>query len=116
MPTSHDFDGTIRRIAAAAITAGDMFSDGTDKVTGLALTTAAVSGTFTAKVIGRVNGVTTSTAAAWTAGQRLSCTTACVFSTDVTGSVVVVAHAAAAATAAATTGDVILCLPESVSP
>ncbi len=110
MATSHDYDGTIRRVApTGGATAGTIIADGTDFVVCLPLTTAVSGLAFTAKVEGRVNGVARNTGAAWTAGQALSFASS-VFSHVVTGAKIV-AHAAAAAAIADTTGDVILCLP-----
>ncbi len=111
MATSHDYDGTIRRIAGSGgVTVNTIFNDTTDKVVGLALATAASGVEFTAKVEGRVNGVAANTAAAWTAGQPLAYANGSGFTHTITGAVIV-AHAAAPRAAATTTGDVILCLP-----
>lgn len=110
MATSHDYEGTITRVApTGGATAGNIIADATDFVVCLAMTTAASGASYIAKVDGRVNGVAKSTGAAWTAGQPLAFASS-VFTHIITGAHVV-AHAAAAATAAATTGDVILNLP-----
>ena len=111
MATSHDYDGTLPRVApSGGVTAGTIYSDSTDKVTYLCMMTATSGSTFTAKVEGRVNGVAANTAAAWTAGQPLAYAAGSGFTHIITGAVIV-AHAAAPRAAAATTGDVILCLP-----
>jgi hypothetical protein len=110
MATSHDYDGTMTRVAPnGGVTAGTVYNDSTDKVTYLCMVTAVSGANFTAKVEGRVNAVAASTGAAWTAGQPLAFASS-VFTHVITGAVIV-AHAAAARAATATTGDVILQLP-----
>jgi hypothetical protein len=113
MATSHDYDGTITRVAAATITAGSIFNDTADSVVGLALTSAASGANFIAKVEGLVKGVAANTGAAWTAGQALAYANGSGF-THLTSGLRVVANAAAARAATATTGDVILRLPGSL--
>ena len=111
MATSHDFDGTLPRVApAGGATAGNIVADATDFVVCLALTTATSGNTYIAKVQGRVNGVARLTGAAWTAGQPLAWASSKL--THVITGAHVIGHAAAAAASGDTTGDVILCLPQ----
>jgi hypothetical protein len=111
MSTSHDYDGTLTRVApAGGVTAGTIYADSTDKVVYLAMLTAISGANFTAKVEGLVKSVAANTASAWTAGQPLAYATGSGFTHIITGGVIV-AHAAAPRAIAVTTGDVILCLP-----
>lgn len=115
MPTSHDFDGAITRVApAGAVVAGSVYKDGTDNVVYMALTSAASGVTFQAKVIGLVKAIRKTSGTAWTAGQRLA-NDGTAF-THVISGVVQVANAYVAALSADIAGDVILCLPTPVSP
>lgn len=112
MATSHDYDGTIRRVApTGGATAGNIVNDTTDFVCALALTTATSGNSYTAKVEGLVKSVAKVSGAAWTAGQALAYSSGSSAFTHVITGAHVVAHAAAAAASADTTGDVILCLP-----
>jgi hypothetical protein len=113
MATSHDFGGTIIRVApTGGAVVGTIIGDTSDYVVCLPLTAAASGANFVAKVEGLVKGVSRATGAAWTAGQALAFVSS-LFS-HLTSGQRVIAHAYAAAASADTTGDVILCLPTSL--
>jgi predicted RecA/RadA family phage recombinase len=96
---------------AGGATAGTILFNTTTKSVTLPMTTATSGSTFANKILGRVNTVPKSTAAAWVAGQPLNWVSASSHFKVYTAAGVIHARAVADATAAATTGDVILITP-----
>lgn len=105
-------DDTISMAApAGGVTAGTLLFNATTKSVSLPMTTATSGNTFSNKILGRVNTVPKSTAAAWLGGQPLNWVSSSSAFKIYTAAGVIHARAAADATAAATTGDVILITP-----
>lgn len=114
MATSHEYSGALTFVApAGGATAGTIIYNSTTKCAIFPLTTAASGANYIGKAEGLVKGVSRITTTDWIVGMRLA-HDGTAFTTVTTAAAAVVAHAANAATA--TTGDVILCFPDSNAP
>lgn len=111
MPTSHDFDGTIRVPAPSTMVAGDLLVLTGNKQVLLALTAAASSASFTAKCEGLVKGVSkTASGDTWVAGADLTVVSGLTVAAA-TSSTIVNAFAYAATLTSDSTCDIIIISP-----
>lgn len=114
MATSHDFDDTMPFVApTGGATAGTIIVEATSLKAVLPMTTAISGVEYTAKVRGRVNGVTKSSATAFTALAPLTIKTDGVaYAASAAG--IINAYAYGAAASGAASMDVVLVPPISV--
>ncbi len=116
--TSNNFDETMPFTAVAAVTAGTLVVTATTLIANLPLTSAASGVSYTGKCVGRVSGVTKSSATAFLACAPLGITTAGLALAIASAGTIVNAYSygdwLTSGATAGTTMDVILCLPWTV--